>query len=129
MDAARCDATRGESSDFAARSPRAIMRRALVDRRVFRRRSRTADRRALPPNAAILGGPQVFPEPDESIGTVRPQIPRNPITLERPTPGEQPLQTQLNSALVHELLFRTKGAGVALLAATLLMWLIIQPET
>jgi signal transduction histidine kinase len=59
---------------------------------------------------------------------VRSKISRNLITLERPSPAEQPLQAELNHALVHELLFRTKGAGAALLAATLLLWLIISPE-
>jgi signal transduction histidine kinase len=58
-----------------------------------------------------------------------PKISRNPITLERPSAAEQPLQPELNTALVRELLFRTKGAGIALLAATLLMWLIISPES
>lgn len=49
----------------------------------------------------------------------------NLITLETPIAAEAPLQERLNDALVRELLHRTKGAGVALLGATVLMWLII----
>ena len=50
---------------------------------------------------------------------------RNPITLETPSPAEAPLQDKLNEALVRELLHRTKGAGVALLAAVLLLWIFV----
>ena len=53
----------------------------------------------------------------------------NPITLETPSPAEVPLQRALNEALVHELLFRTRNASVALLGATLLMWMIVRDYT
>jgi signal transduction histidine kinase len=53
---------------------------------------------------------------------------RNPITLHVPTPDEAPIQAELNAALVRELLFRTKGASVALLAAELLVWLFVGSE-
>ncbi len=52
----------------------------------------------------------------------------NPITLERPSAAEAPLQDALNNALVRDLLHRTKGAGIALLGAVVLLWLIIGPH-
>jgi signal transduction histidine kinase len=52
----------------------------------------------------------------------------NPITLERPNAAEAPLQDALNQALVRDLLHRTKGAGVALLGAVVLMWTIVGPH-
>jgi signal transduction histidine kinase len=53
----------------------------------------------------------------------------HPITLHTPTLEEEPLQDELNEALVRELLHRTKSASVALLLATLLMWTIVRPYT
>ena len=53
----------------------------------------------------------------------------NLITLETPSAIEAPLQDKLNEALVRELLHRTKGAGVALLGAVVLLWLIVGAET
>jgi len=50
----------------------------------------------------------------------------NLITLERPSAAEAPLQDALNHALVRDLLHRTRGAGVALIGAVVLMWAIIR---
>jgi signal transduction histidine kinase len=47
----------------------------------------------------------------------------DPITLRRPGPGD----AALSEALVRELLGRTRGAGVALLGATVLLWKIVAP--
>ncbi len=52
----------------------------------------------------------------------------NPITLERPTTAEAPLQDALNHALVRDLLHRTKGACIALGGAMVLMWTIVGPH-
>jgi signal transduction histidine kinase len=54
---------------------------------------------------------------------------RNLITLQEPTAEEAPLQAELNEALVRELLFRSRGATVALLAAELLVWMFVGPHT
>jgi len=53
----------------------------------------------------------------------------NLITLETPSAAEAPLQDKLNEALVRDLLHRTRGAGVALLLAVVLLWLIVGAET
>ncbi|HEX3760874.1 MAG TPA: HAMP domain-containing sensor histidine kinase [Kofleriaceae bacterium] len=52
----------------------------------------------------------------------------HPITLERPSPAEAPLQDALNHVLVRDLLHRTRGAGIALLGAVVLMWTIVGPH-
>jgi signal transduction histidine kinase len=56
-------------------------------------------------------------------------VPRNSITLQVPTAEEAPLQAELDEALVRELLFRTRGASVALLAAEALVWLFVRAQT
>src|ERR1041384_4758834 len=66
---------------------------------------------------------------DDSRDGERNRMAINPITLETPTATEAPLQHKLNEALVRELLHRTKGAGVALLGAVVLLWLIVGAET
>ena len=49
----------------------------------------------------------------------------NPITLARPVAGDAALRRELDDALVRELLSRSKGATLGLLAATGLLWMIV----
>ena len=53
----------------------------------------------------------------------------NPITLARPTADEEPLQAQLNEALVRELALTAKGGAAGLLGATVLYALLVGPWT
>jgi signal transduction histidine kinase len=53
----------------------------------------------------------------------------NVITLDTPDATEAPFRDQLNEALMRELLHRTKSAGVALLGAVVLLWLILGDQT
>ena len=51
----------------------------------------------------------------------------NLITLARPKPDEEPLQDQLNEALVRELVLTAKGGAIGLLGASVLYSLIVVP--
>jgi signal transduction histidine kinase len=51
----------------------------------------------------------------------------NLITLERPSPEEEPLREQLDEALVRELVFTAKGGAIALLIASLPYALLVKP--
>ena len=53
----------------------------------------------------------------------------NLITLNRPTPDEEPLQDRLNEALLRELMIAQRGGAAALLFASFVVWLLVREAT